>query len=175
MTGKKRDKQALLGALAEHVLQNGLNTASLRPMAAAANTSDRMLIYHFGSKSGLIKELLEFLAARMEAGLDQAIPPTRFETERLLVNQITSLMRSEPFRPYARVWLDIVSAAAQGSEAHAHAGHAIIEVFLGWLSKRHPNGLQGAPHALTLIEGSLIMDAVGHHAVADAATQSLRG
>jgi AcrR family transcriptional regulator len=174
MAGKKRDKQALLGALADHVLQNGLNTASLRPMAAAANTSDRMLIYHFGSKSGLITELLEFLASRMEAGLDQAIPPTRFKTERLLVEKILSLMRSEQFRPYTRVWLDIVSAAAQGSEAHVQAGNAIIQVFLGWLAKRHPNGSRGAALALTLIEGSLIMDAVGHHAVADAATQSLR-
>ena len=50
MTKKKPNRQALLADLAEHVLKNGLNNASLRPMAKAAGTSDRMLIYHFGSK-----------------------------------------------------------------------------------------------------------------------------
>lgn len=173
MTRNKPDKQALLSALADYVLEHGLNTASLRPMAAAANTSDRMLIYHFGSKDGLIVELLEFLASRMATGLDEAIPPSRFETEQLLVQEILGLMRSAPFNPYVRVWLDIVSAAGQGNLAHRHAGHAIIGVFLDWLAKRHPQGAIGAPHALTFIEGSIVMDALGHQSVADAAIDRL--
>jgi AcrR family transcriptional regulator len=174
MSPKKLDKQALLSALADHVLEHGLNTASLRPMAAAADTSDRMLIYHFGSKDGLIAELLEFLASRMAAGLDEAMPPNRFDSEHRLVQEIVQLMRSDAFSPYIRVWLDIVSAAAQGSQTHRDAGHVIIGVFVDWLSKRHPDGARGAPGALIFIEGTLIMDAVGHQSLADAAYRRLQ-
>ena len=99
MPRPKPDKQALLNALAAHVLENGLNTASLRPMAAAADTSDRMLIYHFGSKDQLIGALLEHLAARMAEGLDAALPPKPLASEAALVAQVVALMRSPAFAP----------------------------------------------------------------------------
>lgn len=169
MTRQKPDKQALLSKLANHVLMNGLNNASLRPMAKAAGTSDRMLIYHFGSKDVLIGELLEHLASQMAKGLDLALPCERSETEEELVAKILLLMRSDEFQPYTRVWLDIVSGAAQGMSAHRKAGHAIILIFLDWLSLRHPEGQSGAPRALTLIEGCLVMDAVGHASISNRA------
>lgn len=172
MTKKKPDKQALLTALAQHVLKNGLNNASLRPMAKAAGTSDRMLIYHFGSKDALIGELLEHLASQMAVGLDEALPCERFETEQTLLARVLGLMRSPEFRPYTRIWLDIVAGAAQGMSAHRDAGNRIILIFLDWLSLRHPNGKSGAPRTLTLIEGCLVMDAVGHSPVADLASQN---
>lgn len=173
MARVKPNKEDMLSALADHVLQHGLNTASLRPMAAAAGTSDRMLIYHFGNKDRLIGELLDYLANRMAQGLDLAIPPLRYDTEQALVQDIVGLMRSDVFRPYIRVWLDIVSAAAQGSELHRNAGEGIVSIFLDWLAVRHPNGKPGARFALTLIEGTLVMDAVGHPDITDAAVSSL--
>lgn len=165
MARRGLDKDTLLSALADHVLANGLNTASLRPMAAAAGTSDRMLIYYFNTKDQLIAELLEYLAVRMSVGLDAAIPPERYASEAALVRDIVTLMRSGQFAPYIRVWLDIVSAAAQGNQTHRAAGSNIIELYLQWLAKRHPLGMDGAPFALTLIEGTLIMDAVGQNGV----------
>lgn len=173
MSRPKPDKHVLLTALASHVLENGLNDASLRPMAAAAGTSDRMLIYHFGSKDGLIGELLEHLAAEMAVGLDEAMPPRVAESEGALVLQSIELMRSEQFKPYVRVWLDIVSSSAQGRRAHRQAGHKIIDVYLEWIALRHPKGKAGAPFVLTLIEGVLVMDAVGQGEVADAALSGL--
>jgi AcrR family transcriptional regulator len=52
------------GAL-RYVLANGLVGLSLRPLAAALGTSDRMLIYHFGSKDALVTDVL----ARASEGL----------------------------------------------------------------------------------------------------------
>jgi AcrR family transcriptional regulator len=132
-----------------------------------------MLIYHFGNKERLIEELLDFLASRMAAGLDSAIPAERFASEKDLVKTVIALMRSEPFKPYIRVWLDIISAASQGSDAHRNAGQAIIDVYLDWLATRHPNDTEGAQFALTLIEGTLIMDALGQSATADAACERI--
>jgi AcrR family transcriptional regulator len=68
------DKPALLRLMATHVLEHGLNTASLRPLAKAANTSDRMLIYHFGTKDGLINALLQVVAADLAEKLEGALP-----------------------------------------------------------------------------------------------------
>lgn len=175
MTKTKPSKQALLNDLSQHVLNNGLNNASLRPMAKAAGTSDRMLIYHFGSKDALIGELLEYLASQMAVGLDHALPIERFKTEEELVAKVLQLMRSTEFQPYTRVWLDIVAGAAQGMSAHREAGKRIVLFFMDWLAGRHPDGENGAPHTLALIEGCLVMDAVGQSSVADMACQSAEG
>ncbi|MDX6233815.1 MAG: hypothetical protein QOH68_2887 [Nocardioidaceae bacterium] len=52
----KRDE--LTEAATDYVLEHGLIGLSLRPLAAALGTSDRMLIYHFGSKDELIAAVL---------------------------------------------------------------------------------------------------------------------
>jgi len=143
-------------------------------MAAAAGTSDRMLIYHFGNKDGLIGALLRYLAAEMAAGLDAILPPLRAKSEADLIADIVSAMRSEPFKPYVRVWLDIVSAAAHRSEAHRGAGHAIIEAYLDWIALRHPSGRAGAAMVLAIVEGIMLMDAVDQHAAGDKVLMQLK-
>jgi len=169
MARPRPDLDRLLAALAAHVLAAGLNSASLRPLAAAAGTSDRMLIYHFGSKERLIAAVLEHLAAELAGKLDPLVPPVRAESEAALLRRIIGLLRSPAFRPYVRVWLDIVSAAAQGQAAHRRTGQRIVDVFLDWLAVRHPDGRAGAAAALVTIEGVLVMDAVGRRRVSDAA------
>ena len=169
MTRPGPDRSVLLDALAAHVLDHGLNTASLRPLAAAAGTSDRRLIYHFGSKDGLIAALLRHLADRMQAGLNSALPPGPFASEQDLLATVVGLMRSAPFQPYVRVWFDIVSAAAQGQVAHRAAGREILDLYRDWIADRHPDGPSAAPRLLALVEGILVLDALGQTALADAA------
>ena len=53
----KRDE--LAQAATDHALEHGLIGLSLRPLAAAIGTSDRMLIYHFGSKDELVDAVLD--------------------------------------------------------------------------------------------------------------------
>lgn len=171
----KPDRKRMLAALAAHVLEAGLNTASLRPLAAAAGTSDRMLIYHFGSKEALIGELLDHLANEMAAGLDALIPARRYAEEGVLVREIVVILRSQLFKPYCAIWLEILSVAARGGAAHGAAAQAIIDIFLAWLAARHPRGESGASTTLTLIEGIVVMDAAGRSDVADATLDTLLG
>src|SRR5437660_4438662 len=44
----------LLAAVIEQVQQHGLGDLSLRELAAVIGTSHRMLLYHFGSREGLL-------------------------------------------------------------------------------------------------------------------------
>ena len=52
----RRDDLAELAT--DYVLEHGLIGLSLRPLAAALDTSDRMLIYHFGDKDALVAEVI---------------------------------------------------------------------------------------------------------------------
>ncbi|MFE8948744.1 TetR/AcrR family transcriptional regulator [Streptomyces sp. NPDC007856] len=52
---KRRD---LLDRVRAYVLRNGLTDLSLRPLARALGTSDRMLLYYFGSKERMVAEAL---------------------------------------------------------------------------------------------------------------------
>src|SRR5919197_617954 len=51
-------KAELLEAAYRYVLEHGLGDMSLRPLAAAVGSSPRVLLFLFGSKEGLIRELI---------------------------------------------------------------------------------------------------------------------
>lgn len=54
----ERRREELLGAVVDHVLEHGLRDFSLRRAAAEAGTSHRILLYHFGTTSELLREVL---------------------------------------------------------------------------------------------------------------------
>src|SRR3954449_4776723 len=62
-------RERLLAAAMEHVAEHGVGHLSLRALAAALGTSHRMLIYHFGSKEGLLVEVIRTVEARQRAAL----------------------------------------------------------------------------------------------------------
>lgn len=51
-------REELLDAVTDHVVEHGLIGLTLRPVAAAIGTSDRMLVYYFGSRDGLVADVL---------------------------------------------------------------------------------------------------------------------
>jgi len=51
-TSQARDR--LLAAAVRHAMDSGIADLSLRQLAAAIGTSHRMLLYHFGSREGLL-------------------------------------------------------------------------------------------------------------------------
>jgi AcrR family transcriptional regulator len=48
----------------DYVLSHGFAALSLRPLAKALKTNARMLVYHFGSREGLMREILAGLRER---------------------------------------------------------------------------------------------------------------
>ena len=67
----RRPEPAIRGALREraidYVTQHGFASVSLRPMAKKLRTSARMLVYHFGSREGLMREVLMGIREREDA------------------------------------------------------------------------------------------------------------
>ena len=173
----KLEKSDLLNAMAGYVLQNGLAAASLRPLAEAACTSDRMLIYHFGSKDQLIAELLQHLAAQMAADLDAALPATAARSDRDFLEEVVRLIRTPAFKPYITLSLEIGAGASLGMDSHRVAGRAIVDGFLAWTAARlqptEPGEASAAALPLTLVEGVIYMEALGRTDIADLALTRL--
>jgi AcrR family transcriptional regulator len=162
------NKPDLLAAMAAHVRAHGLAGASLRPLARAAGTSDRMLIYHFGSKDALIAALLDQLTAEILSACDAALPARPAATEAATLAAALALWRTPTFRPYLRVWFDILSGAARGEAAHAAAARRIAEGQLGWIAGRLPAAAgDRAAGVLVALQGALVLDAAGLGGVAD--------
>jgi AcrR family transcriptional regulator len=173
MNPAEEKKLSLLEGMAAHVLEHGLSGASLRPLARAAGTSDRMLIYHFGSKDGLIESLLIHLAARLKQDMDASLPPRRAASRAQCVAEIMAIMNREEIRPFARIWFDIVSAAQKGDPVQLRIGREIMASFHAWLAERvpadEPDPAAAAMALLCLIEGMVVLNATGHGEAAFAA------
>lgn len=73
-------RRRLLDACTEHALEHGL-PERLGPLAAAAGTSSRMLVYHFGTRDDLLRAILR-------------------EARRRQVEAFTELLRVRPGEPY---------------------------------------------------------------------------
>jgi len=54
-----------------YVLTHGIGDLALRPLARALKTNARMLIYHFGSREGLMREILIGLRERESARIER--------------------------------------------------------------------------------------------------------
>jgi AcrR family transcriptional regulator len=61
---ERRDE--LIRRSLDYFLKNGVAGLSLRPLAAEIGTSARLLVYHFGSKEGLIAAVMSEVRARIQ-------------------------------------------------------------------------------------------------------------
>ena len=164
-------RETLLPLLAAHVLERGIAGLCLRPLAKAAGTSDRMLLYHFGTKDKLVAELLEFIAAGFVAALDDILPTGRMDSRVAVLEAVAGATRGPAFQPYLVLWWQIVAGAAQGEGMWRAAAGTIADRMFGWiedlLPADDPARPQAARHILTLIEGAQMLDAIGRANLAD--------
>ena len=161
------------------MLDHGLAGASLRPLARAAGTSDRMLIYHFGSKDGLVKALLEHVAAMYSAALDMAYPSDPATSRRECAQRLLAIGRAPMFAPFLRLWWEIVAGAARGDRAYRESAAAMMDSQLAWFAAHLPPGdpdpKSGAKMVALAVEGALMMDALGLAEIGEAGLAALEG
>jgi AcrR family transcriptional regulator len=62
--GPESGRGQLLARAIEHFARHGIGDTSLRGLAEAIGTSHRMLIYHFGSREGLLAAIVDTVEAR---------------------------------------------------------------------------------------------------------------
>jgi AcrR family transcriptional regulator len=164
VSGKDRKAQ-LIGQLADHVLAHGLGGASLRSLAAAAGTSDRMLLYYFPDKAGLIAAVLEDVARRMTELLDLQRSEAPVSAA-VLEARLMPLVLDPAVWPFMQLWLEMAALAARGDALCAAVGNGIAEGFLDWLQSQleiADPALRGtaALQVLMKIEGGVLLKSLG--------------
>ena len=157
-------RQQLLERMADHVLAYGLQSASLRPLAAAAGTSDRMLLHYFTDKEELLAATLTLVAKRLIAVLESArAAPMPFHS---LLPHLSSMMKDEGLQGYLRLWLELVTFAAREKEPFRSIARDISSTFLDWIAstltvEREEDREPMAALTLAIVEGFIIFDALG--------------
>jgi len=158
-------RENLLPQMASYVLVHGLDGLSLRPLARAAGTSDRMLLYHFGSKEALVAALLDHLAGLFAASLDAAFPAGRALSRRDCFERVMAATEQPAFAPFFRLWWDIVGGCARGEQAYLASAGAMVDQLLHWIEDHlpsdDPDPGEAARIVLTMIEGAQMLAAVG--------------
>ncbi|WP_350278293.1 helix-turn-helix domain-containing protein [Kribbella sp. HUAS MG21] len=77
-------RETLLADAVEHFAKHGIGDASLRTIASSIGTSHRMLIYHFGSREGLLAEVVRTVEQQQRdllASLDVPARPIAEQAE----------------------------------------------------------------------------------------------
>jgi AcrR family transcriptional regulator len=107
-------RDRLLAAAVDYVVANGFSDLSLRELAAAIGTSHRMLIYHFGSKEGLLVAVIRSVEAAQREFFGQ-LSLTQPELApgdgiRLMWRHFTD----PQLAPHERLFFEIYAQALQG-------------------------------------------------------------
>ncbi|WP_426436444.1 TetR family transcriptional regulator [Bradyrhizobium genosp. P] len=178
MSIRNERREAAVERMADHLLSEGLGAATLRPLAAAAGISDRMLLYYFADKDEILSVTLHRIAARMTAQLDEAVPIGRPRSFPVLLEEVWAALGSEDVKPFMHLWLDLASGAARGVQPHLKIAGTIADGFLAWVKSRLEIK-QGVDHPLSAalflasIEGMHLLEAIGRRSIADSAVAEL--
>lgn len=112
------------------MLEHGLIGLSLRPLAAALGTSDRMLIYHFGSKDELVVDVMRCSNDRAVARV-AALPASR--GIQAAVEDLWATVRSDPTNRCTRMYIQAAALGLLGREPYSSAVRAANAVWMAAL------------------------------------------
>lgn len=179
MSSDTTRRERLILQLADHILETGLGAASLRPLAAAVGTSDRMLLYYFPDKAALLTAVLESLAARMIAMLEAhrvADPVAPDELERRLL----PFVLDDALWSFMQLWLEIASLSARGDLACRHVGEVIARGFLTWVAEQVQAPSEAERHheatrVLMRLEGAVVLKSLGLGDAVEASGRAAQG
>ena len=108
-------RETLLDQVTDHVLQHGLIGLTLRPVAAAIGTSDRMLLYHFRSRDELVAAVVARASDRGVAELE-ALPAA--DGVRPGVNRLWQAFLTEPLHGFLDVYCQAAATGLIGREPY---------------------------------------------------------
>jgi AcrR family transcriptional regulator len=106
-------RDRLLTAVIEHIQHAGISELSLRELAAAIGTSHRMLIYHFGSREGLLVAVVRAVEhAQREFLAELLADPRRSRVE--VMRTMWRRLADERLWPNERLFFELYAQALQG-------------------------------------------------------------
>ena len=154
-------KRQIIAQVMQHMVEYGLADLGLRKLADVAGTSDRMLIYYFGTKDALIGIVLQTMAANLAAQFDAALGTGQRDAQTLRA-ELLLLGTVPPFDAVIRLWFEVIGLAARGKAPYAENAAAIAETWLAWIQHRlTPADAAQATALFIELEGTLLLNLLG--------------
>jgi AcrR family transcriptional regulator len=153
---ESRRRDALAQAATDYVLEHGLVGLSLRPLAAAVGTSDRMLLYHFDGKDDLVATVLRLSNDRSVAEVRALAPTADVRSAVLALWQAVTSPRLDRCQ---RLYVEAAALGLFGREPYSSVVRAANRVWVAavaeWLvACGMPASL--APRAVALLDAALM-------------------
>jgi AcrR family transcriptional regulator len=122
-------RERLLAATMDYVTRHGIGELTLRQLAKALGTSHRMLVYHFGSKEGLLTEVVRRSEAEQRALTTQLMADT--STPPIdQARRVWSQLADKQMWPRERLFFEVYGQALQG---RPHTRALLDEIVDAWL------------------------------------------
>jgi AcrR family transcriptional regulator len=175
-------KRRLVEAVISHFAADGLADQSLRRIAEAIGSSHRMLLYHFGSKEGLLLEVVRRVEARTQDQLAAVGEAAGGRTD-ALVRAVWDYVADPGLADFERLFFALYARALQGDASAQPLLQDDIEHWLGVNAElSEPLGIPAATaraHArlgLAVVRGLLLdLLATGDRAGVDDALEAFAG
>ncbi|MBV8979440.1 MAG: TetR/AcrR family transcriptional regulator [Acidimicrobiia bacterium] len=119
----------MLDAAVAFAAGTGLTDVSLRQMASALGTSHRMLIYHFGSKEGLLVAVVDEVERRQREAMaalgdDAALTPSES------MRRMWRTLAESSMWPFERLFFEVYGQALQGRTPMVAFLDTVVESWL---------------------------------------------
>lgn len=168
-------RESLLQGAASYVLEHGFAGLSLRPLAKALGTSDRMLMYHFGSKEALVRAVMERLSADFAGQLGGMI------SGRVAVDEaaraLWGIFTSATAAPYLKAYVELFALSLHEPALYGEAVRTLTEAWVSLLAGALGSGAEARVQAtliLGVLDGLFILrQATGDAGTADAALERI--
>jgi len=122
--------------MVDFIKTNGLSGASLRTLAEAVGTSDRMLLYYFKDKTDIMVTVLEQFVGDLTQALTDVVPMGARLPSDALFMKIVDLSQAEDLRPYMALRLEITANALTGQTPYPEISNNMSDAFITWLDDR---------------------------------------
>lgn len=128
-------KEAVADRVLEYVLRSGLADLSLRPLSAAVGLSPRVLLYHFGSKEGLVDQVLAAVRRR-NLELFRADRPASPEAAGAAFLRLWAMLARPENGPYLRLFFHVYGMALQHPDRYPAFFDRVVADWLDLLGER---------------------------------------
>jgi AcrR family transcriptional regulator len=127
---KRPARERLLAAALDYVVANGVSGLTLRGLADAIGTSHRMLIYHFGSKEGLLVTVIRAVEAAQRQFFAELTASDPNLSAGDGIRQMWRHFTDPSLGPHERLFFEVYGQALQGRPGTAGLLDDIVDAWV---------------------------------------------
>lgn len=140
-------RDRLLDRCLRYFLKHGVANLSLRPLAASAKTSARMLLHHFGSKEELIAAVLQRVHAELQNSLQTIVRASPADDAAIVLENFWKLISARTNLAHLRLLFEVQVLAMQNPRRYSRYLAATSESWLRSIERALPAGKDRAASA----------------------------